>query len=173
MSAPDFSPTDNRSTYDELARMWDRHDPMPPDLPDAVLAAIAMEDLDREYELLHMVQQTRELVGTRSGAEALTVVFSGVSVWLMMQVRAVSQDERRLDGWVSPARRLHVAVRQDGAVWESQADAQGRFELPRIPSGLSRVVLSDLAEPATDGEPDEDPAEEGESLSFATPAFEL
>jgi hypothetical protein len=173
VSESDFSLIDEHTTYEQLMRMWNARDPMPPDLPETVLVALALDDLDHDYELLHLVQQTRELAGTRSQAEALTIVFSGVSVWLMMQVRSLSSSERRLDGWVSPARRLRVSVRQDGATWESRADAQGRFELPRLPSGLSRVVLSDLEEAPADGEPDADPAEEGESLQFATPAFEL
>jgi hypothetical protein len=173
VSESDFSLLDDHTTYDRLTRMWDARDPMPHDLPETVLVALALDDLDADYELLHLVQHTRELAGTRSQSEALTIVFSGVSVWLMMQVRALSPSERRLDGWISPARRLRVSVRQDGVTWESRADAQGRFELPRLPSGLSRVVLSDLDEPPADGEPDEDPAEEGETLQFATPAFEL
>lgn len=173
VSDSDFTLRDEPATYDQLAQMWDTQDPMPPDLPETVLVALSLDDLDHEYELLHLTQRTRELAGTRSQSDALTIVFSGLSVWLMMQVRALSQSERRLDGWISPARRLQVVVRQDGATWESQADAQGRFELPRLPSGLSRVVLTDLDEAPDDAEPDEEPAAEGETVAFATPAFEL
>ena len=46
--------------------MWDERDPMPPGLIDKVLVAIATENLEEEYELLHLVERSREL-GVRRG----------------------------------------------------------------------------------------------------------
>lgn len=154
---------------DELAAMWQSRDPMPAGLVDTVLVALAMEDLDTQYELLHLVERTRELTGARGDTEALTVVFTGGSLSLMLRISPLGDRERRLDGWISPARAAHVSVRQQDSTWDSTADGLGRFEIARMPRGLSRVVLS-AAPAAADGATTLQPPD---APLFATPAFEV
>ncbi|HET8599484.1 MAG TPA: hypothetical protein VFL99_04095 [Segeticoccus sp.] len=159
---------------DELAAMWQAYDPMPAGLAETVLVALAMEDLDQQYELLHLVERTRELAGARGDNEALTVVFTGGELSLMLRISPIGERERRLDGWISPARAARVTVRQQDATWNSTADGLGRFEIARLPSGLSRVVLSAESEAPQSGSADTQattPTEDGHL--FATPAFEV
>jgi len=63
--------------------MWDAYDPMPADLVEQVLVAVATEDLDAEYELLHLVSRTSELAGARGTGDALTISFSGEAFSLL------------------------------------------------------------------------------------------
>src|SRR6478735_1914361 len=92
----------------DLARMWDVRDPMPDDLVEKVLVAIETEDLDREYELLHLMERTRELSGTRGDGEALTIAFSGGSFSLLLRVSEIGTAHCRVDGWVTPAQAMRV-----------------------------------------------------------------
>ncbi|MDE9365750.1 hypothetical protein PZ938_09050 [Luteipulveratus sp. YIM 133132] len=152
----------NDVTYDDLARLWEARDPMPMGLVDKVLVSVAMEDLDAEYELMHLVERSRELVGTRrDNDETLTVVFSGSTCSLMMRVSPLEEGVRRVDGWVSPPRRVRVTMKQEDGEYVAESDAKGRFEIDRVPVGLTRAVITDLAA-----------AEDDQNL-FATPAFEL
>jgi hypothetical protein len=147
--------------------MWQARDPMPSGLAERALVALGMEDLDAQYELLHLVERTRELTGARADSEALTVVFSGGDLSLMLRISPLGDRERRLDGWISPARAARVIVRQQDATWDSSADALGRFEIARMPTGLSRIELS----AASDNGGDTGLAADG--ALFATPAFEV
>lgn len=156
-------PADDGALWRGLATMWDTHDPVPPELVERVLVAIATEDLDAEYELLHLVARTTELVGARGSGDALTISFSGEAFSLLLRVSGLGGDARRVDGWVTPAQEMRVSVRQRGRTVEADVDAGGRFEIPRLPGGMSRFWLT--------GRPASSPGEDQEL--FATPTFEL
>lgn len=150
--------------WGQLAAMWRAVDPMPDTLVERVLVALATEDLDAEYELLHLVERTDRLVGARGAAPALTISFSGATFSLLLRVTGIGTASRRVDGWVTPAHPMRVTVKQDERTWEADVDDSGRFELPRLPGGLSRFWLS--ARGSTS------PSDVGQQL-FATPTFEL
>jgi hypothetical protein len=149
--------------WNELADMWEHQDPMPPGLVETVLVALAIDDIDAEYELLHLVSRTSELAGARGSSDALTISFSGESFALLLRVSGIKSAVRRVDGWVTPARRMRVTVKQKNRSWDAEVDADGRFELARLPGGLSRFWLV--------GERPDGRGEGGEL--FATPTFEL
>ncbi len=157
-------------TYADLADMWSAHDPAPPGLAERALVALEMEDFDAEYELLHIIERGNLLVGTRAAGapekdvatETLTIVFSGNSCSLMLRVGRLDDDHRRVDGWVSPPRSVQITLKQQKGDVQVDSDARGRFEVARMPAGLTRAALScDEEQPA------------GQEQLFATPAFEL
>ncbi len=76
----------DQALWRDLATMWNTRDPMPPELVEQVLVAIATEDLDAEYELLHLVARTTELAGARGSSDALTISFSGEAFSLLLRV---------------------------------------------------------------------------------------
>lgn len=167
----DRNTTDMNATADldaplwgQLAAMWNAVDPMPASLVERVLVALATEDLDTEYELLHLVERTDRLVGARGAAPALTISFSGATFSLLLRVTGIGTAFRRVDGWVTPARSMRITVKQEERTWEADVDDSGRFELPRLPGGLSRFWLSSRGATA--------PADNEQQL-FATPTFEL
>ena len=63
--------TNRDKVFDDLAQMWERRDPMPDGLIDKVLVAMELENLDAEYELLHLVERSRELDGARGVSRRL------------------------------------------------------------------------------------------------------
>ncbi len=152
---------DNDVSRAELAAMWVRHDPMPDGLVEKVLVALATESLDADYELLSLVERSRELEGARGSGESFTITFSRGAFSLLLRVSGISSRSCRVDGWVTPARPMKVTASQQGSSWEAVVDAVGRFEISRLPTGLTRFWL--LADDAPD---------DGDGL-FATPTFEL
>ena len=144
-------------TLRDLAAMWEARDPMPDGLVERVLVAIETEDLDVEYELLHMIQRTEELAGTRGDGEAITISFSGGKISLLLRVSALGHRQGRVDGWVTPAQPMKLSVSQKSKTWDAVVDSFGRFELPKLPTGMARFWLSSHDDKAL----------------FATPTFEL
>src|SRR5262245_23017809 len=156
--------SEHGTSLPDLARMWELRDPMPDDLVEKVLVAIATEDLDAEYEMLHLMERSRELSGARGDAEAMTIAFSAGSFSLLLRVSEIGTPEARqcrIDGWVTPAQAMLVTVSQHEATTEAEVDARGRFEIPRISAGLTRFFLRS-----------QDEGDSAEGL-FATPTFEL
>ncbi len=145
----------------DLAQLWDQRDPVPEDLVEKVLVTIATEDLDTEYEMLHLLERTRELSGARSSGEALTIAFSGGSFSLLLRVSELGTKHCRVDGWVTPAQSMRVTVSQQDLTQEADVDPRGRFEIARMPTGLTRFFLRSS-----------DPGGAGDGM-FATPTFEL
>jgi hypothetical protein len=155
--------SENGISLRELASMWEDRDPMPGDLVEKVLVTIETEDLDREYELLHLMERTRELAGARGDGDALTIAFSGGSFSLLLRVSELGTKHCRIDGWVTPAQSMRVTVTQQDSTQEAEVDARGRFEIPRMPTGFTRFFLR---------------TEDGDTVGsatgmFATPTVEL
>ncbi|MDX6297805.1 MAG: hypothetical protein QOI51_1662 [Nocardioidaceae bacterium] len=159
-------PDEDAELWRDLATMWEARDPMPANLVEHVLVALATEDLDREYELLHLMQRTDRLAGARGTngtADAVTITFSGESFALLLRVSGTGGGSRRMDGWVTPAREMRVTVKQAARTWEADVDAHGRFEIPQLPGGPTRCwfVAKHSSQPNDEQE------------LFATPTFEL
>jgi hypothetical protein len=151
---------DRDPLFTDIAAMWEAHDPMPSGLVDKVLVAIETENLDAEYELLHLVERSRELAGARGVGDAVTIAFSGGAFSLLLRVSAIGDKACRVDGWVSPPQPMRVRITQQTRTFQALVDALGRFEISRLPTGLTRFWLL-----SADGEESE--------RSFATPTFEL
>lgn len=146
-----------------VRQAWNALDPVPEGLVERMQALVASEDADLDYELLVLVERSRELAGTRGGSPAYTLQFAHGDVALL--VRAAGAEEgtagARLDGWLAPAVAMTVrAARVDdgGGEWHVEADHRGRFEFKNLPSGLFRLFLT--------------PRDAG-ARPFGTPAFEL
>jgi len=142
--------------FTDLKAMYETLDPPPAHLTDAMIAAVATEDLDHEYELLSLLSRTTELVGTRGpgdqGPGPLTIEFAYDDVTVLVRVSdGPAEGTRRIDGWITPA--------ADGGVRIAHGDDEftadltgGRFELDEIPTGLVRIWFDvedrdDLATP--------------------------
>lgn len=149
-------------SLDALAQMWRAHDPAPEGLADRVLVGLAMERIDEEYELLHLVERSSHLAGTRKAAESpLSISFVGAQVSLLLRVSRVGA-ARRVDGWLAPAQAASVTFRGVDAELQVSVDEHGRFEIPTVAAGLVRVVVETVPEPDSDA-----------TTLFVTPAVEL
>jgi hypothetical protein len=131
--------------YDQLARMWREHDPMPPGLVERMqLLARAEAELvatDWDYEMMQLVERSEELAGARGAA--FTLRFSHGDVELLLRIDR-GPDVSRIDGWVVPALPMSVsAVEPDGAdrTGTFEVGDSGRFEITGLAPGLARLRL--------------------------------
>lgn len=146
-----------------VRQAWTEMDPVPEHLVAKMQAVVASETLsDLDYELLVLVERSRELAGTRGGS-AYTLQFAHGDVALL--VRAAGPEDGttggRLDGWLAPAIAMNVRatrVGDGGGDWDVEADHRGRFEFKNLPAGLFRLFLT--------------PRDAG-ARPFGTPAFEI
>lgn len=139
-------PHDDSVLFARLREMWSRRDPVPNDLVDSVLVALATERLVEEYVLLTMLETGDRLAGVRGGgadASGSTKVFefADATVTVMLRVSALSESRRRVDGWLAPAVPVSVGLQQGIHEWMTSVSAEGRFEFDDIPAGPVRLLL--------------------------------
>lgn len=133
-----------------INRMYSELDPPPAGLTERVLAALAVDDLDLEYELLTMVHRSQQLAGVRSGDDQkLVMEFTAPGVTVMLRISPVDAGHRRIDGWVTrtadakgDSPELAASLWQEGATHTSSVGTHGRFEFARVPRGLTRLDLN-------------------------------
>jgi hypothetical protein len=145
--------------------VYDDHDPAPTGLVERMqgVARDAVDDLglSMDVELMTLLEQSTELVGTRT-AEAVTrsvytLRFVHGQVDLLLRV-APAGESSRIDGWVVPPEPITVRVlHDDGSIHGALVSESGRFDIPDVPVGLVRLRL----EPHDDRPP------------FVTPSFEI
>lgn len=133
---------------DELQAMWQRTDPMPEDLPDRIIAAMAMDDLD--FELLSLT--SAETAGVRGG-EAQVLECSTDDLTLMVRISEEPDGTRRLDGWSEGVREVELLTESGTRV--TGVSETGRFEFDDLPTGPVRLRLR------------------GNDKGFETPEFEV
>jgi hypothetical protein len=143
------TPTDD-DLLQAVADLYADLDPAPADLADGVLARLAVQDLEREYELLTLVERIDLSAGTRSGDDtettaAVALEFAGTSYRVLVRISTVD-GQRRLDGWVVPAVPMRVFLGPPGdaradARQSAYADRDGRFEFPAPANGEVRLWL--------------------------------
>ncbi|WP_407361587.1 hypothetical protein [Microbacterium sp. LBN7] len=151
-----MSDHEDAEVFARLRTLWREVDPMPADLIDRMVAAVAADGLTREYALLTLVEG--ELGAVRGDADALTLQFSDGTTSILLHVTTTATGRRRVDGWVDTATAEIVLTQGERSVSTSPAET-GRFVFDEVPPGLTRVRL-------TTGEGDA-------TRTLATPQFEL
>lgn len=146
----------DRQTLAALKRMWERVDAPPADLAERMIAAIAVDDLSREYALLTEVSP--EHAAVRTEQERLTLQFSDDSTSVLLHVSATESGSRRVDGWSEPA-VLAARLSQGSREWAAVLNDEGRFAFTDVAPGLSAVRLIVRMD--------------GELREFITPQFEV
>ncbi|MBN9155100.1 MAG: hypothetical protein J0I44_05455 [Microbacterium sp.] len=136
METEDFAA--DAALFARLRAVWEEVDPVPVDLVDRMVAAVAVEDLSREYALLTLVES--ELANTRGETDTLTLQFSDGDTSVLLHVSATESGEHRIDGWVDAA-ALAVKLTQGDREWNADLGDHGRFSFDAVPSGVARVRL--------------------------------
>jgi hypothetical protein len=134
-----------------VADLYADLDPAPADLADGVLARLAVQDLETEYELLTLVDRIDTRVGTRGEHEPETsatvaLEFAGATYRVLVRISNGDDGQRRLDGWVVPALPMRVFLGPQGDALahtrqSAYADREGRFEFPAAMTGEVRLWL--------------------------------
>ncbi len=144
--------------FARLREMWEAADPVPDDLVDRMVAAVAVEDLSREYEELTLVESSA-LDVVRSEADTATLQFSDGRTSVLLHVAATDDGTCRVDGWVD-AEALAIRLSQGDREWSAAAGEHGRFEFGAVPAGISRLRIVVRAV-------------DGTLTEFQTPQFEV
>jgi hypothetical protein len=134
-----------------VAELYAELDPAPADLSDGVLARLAVQDLETEFELFTLVQPVDTLAGTRRDEEPETnatvaLEFAGSTYRVLLRISDTDEGGRRLDGWVVPALPMRVFLGPQGDALahtrqSAYADREGRFEFPGATRGEVRLWL--------------------------------
>lgn len=156
METEDFAA--DAALFARMRAMWQDVDPVPADLIDRMVAAVAVEDLSREYALLTLVENS-ELSAVRSATDTATLQFSDGTTSVLVHVTATEDGSRRIDGWVDAA-ALAIRLSQGEREWSTKPGEHGRFAFENVPSGVSRLRL--VVRGA-----------DGELHDFQTPQFEV
>lgn len=143
--------------FARLREAWTQLDPVPADLVDRMVAAVAVVDLTREYEMLTLVHPT--LAAVRSESETTTLQFSDGTTNVLLHVSAAAGGRRRLDGWVDAVPLAIMLVQGDAEVSTASGE-NNRFAFEDVAPGLSHVRL--VVRGA-----------EGDMREFHTPQFEI
>ena len=122
-----------------LRRMWEKVDPAPAEMIDRMVAAVAVEDLSREYALLTLVE-TSELAAVRGETDTATLQFSDGTTSVLLHVTATEGGDRRVDGWVD-ATALAIRLIQGDREWSAEPGEHGRFAFDEVTPGMARLRL--------------------------------
>jgi hypothetical protein len=125
--------------FARLRSVWERVDPVPAELIDRMVAAVAVEDLSREYALLTLVEGA-EVSAVRGETDTLTLQFSDGTTSVLLHVTATENGRRRVDGWVDGT-ALAGRLAQGDQAWAADAGENGRFAFDDVTPGVSRIRL--------------------------------
>lgn len=155
MDTEDFAA--DAALFARMRLMWQEVDPAPADLVDRMVAAVAVEDLSREYALLTLVEG--DLAAVRGESDTATLQFSDGTTSVLLHVSVTEDGARRIDGWVDAA-ALAIRLVQGDREWSTDPGEHGRFAFDSVPPGVSRLrlVVRDAG---------------GEMHDFQTPQFEV
>ena len=139
-----MSPDDDQ-LLDAIADLYAELDPAPDDLAEGVLARLAVEDLETEYELLTLVERVDDASGTRDrrGAAPAThasvaLEFAGSSYRVLVRISTVdgAPPTRRLGRSRRAAAGLPRPARATGQARQSAtSDARRPLRVPRPDDG--------------------------------------
>lgn len=136
METEDFAA--DAALFARMRRMWEDVDPMPAELVDRMVAAVAVEDLSREYALLTLVEGT--LAAVRGESDTATLQFSDGTTSVLVHVTATEGGGRRVDGWVDAA-ALAIRLIQADREWAADPGEHGRFAFDEVTPGVARLRL--------------------------------
>jgi len=136
METEDFAA--DAALFARMRRMWQDVDPVPADLVDQMVAAVAVADLSREYALLTLVEGT--LAAVRGETDTATLQFSDGTTSVLLHVTATEDGDRRVDGWVDAA-ALAIRLVQGDREWSADPGEHGRFAFDDVTPGVARLRL--------------------------------
>src|SRR5690606_3050097 len=106
------SPAADAALFRALRRAWETVDPVPVDLVDRMVAAVAADGLAQEYALLTLVE-SEAATAVRGEADMLTLQFSDGTTNVLIHLTATESDRHRLDGWVDGPAQSVVLIQHD------------------------------------------------------------
>ena len=136
--------TEDTRLLDDLRDMWWRADPPPPTLTPAMVAAVAVADLDQEWELLVLVRDSADepAAHVRGLATARVLYFTAVEGWSLDTEIDDGQVRGQLLDFDGDMGAVQVTLEtRDGQTWTTGLDEVGFFALQAEPTGSIRFVV--------------------------------
>jgi len=116
METEDFAA--DAALFARMRRMWEDVDPVPADLVDQMVAAVAV----------------------RGETDTATLQFSDGTTSVLLHVTATEGGDRRVDGWVD-ATALAIRLIQGDREWSAEPGEHGRFAFDEVTPGMARLRL--------------------------------
>jgi len=135
----------DRVLLDRLAAVAGRLDPVPADLDDRVLFALALDDGDAvAAEVARLSDEQLVGSGARAPERTRTITFDADSRTIMVTLVERPDGTVRIDGWLAPAVAVPVELRSGGAGADAatetvSSDEAGRFVFEGVPHGLAQL----------------------------------
>jgi hypothetical protein len=123
---------------DEVRQGWETVDPMPSDLIDRIQFAIDLNAVDVEVSRL---VELREPVAARADEHTRLITFQSTSLSIMVSLDPRTDGTQRIDGWITPGAPHKVELRSQNGSRTAAADAEGRFSLEDVRSGVVQIVV--------------------------------
>lgn len=136
--------TDDTRLLDDLRDMWRLVDPPPPGLTGVMIAAVAVTDLDQEWELLVLVRDSADepAAQVRGLATARVLYFAAVEGWSLDTEIDDGQVRGQLLDFAGDVGSVEVTLEiRDGQSWTTGLDEFGFFAIQAEPTGFVRFVL--------------------------------
>lgn len=148
-TSPSGMRQEDRELLGDIRALFSSVDPPPDDLVVGVLARLATEQADLEYELLTLVENADPLVGARATAlndHVWVLEYRSDTCQVRLRIAATDQ-ERRIDGWVVTDEPMQIRLEPwDGAsairAQQTSLDEHGRFAFADTGTGQARVLLT-------------------------------
>lgn len=136
--------TEDTRLLDDLRDMWWRADPPPPTLTPAMVATVAVADLDQEWELLVLVRDSADepVAPVRGLATARVLYFTAVEGWSLDTEVDGDQVRGQLLDYDGDLDAVEVTVEtRGGQSWTTGLDEVGFFAIQARPRGSVRFVV--------------------------------
>jgi hypothetical protein len=146
---------------EEVARVFEQVDPVPPDLVDRVKFSLALDEMYSEVARITRMSVDALAVRSEPTSEVRTetLTFSADELTVMVSISRGGRTGLRIDGWVAPPAPTTVQLRLQDETRELVTDESGRFVLEGIPDGFAQMTFRPVSD-------------EGRG-SVVTPVFEL
>ena len=125
---------------DGIRALFERLDPMPPELPERVRFSLAMRGLESEVAR-QVTEEDPRLVGARGAGESRTVTFDSASLSIVIRIEENKNGSVRIDGWLAPPQPRDIEMQTSAETLSVASDEQGRFAFDEVPAGTARLVV--------------------------------
>jgi hypothetical protein len=130
-----------------VARAWDTVDPVPPDLVERAVFAVALDEVMAEVARIQRLP-SGDLAGVRSTQVATSMTFTVQGSTMMVTIGDDEGGTHRLDGWVTSEDTsggdFTVVLHLPDATRSVDATG-GRFAFDRVPGVMVQFVVEDRA----------------------------
>lgn len=130
---------DDERLFVALREMWEAADPVPATLADRMVAAVAVDDLSRDFALLELLDAP-EQVSVRAATDENVLHFGDDDVGVLVRV-TTRGGMCRLDGWSDPP-VVAARLAQENREWEADVSGTGQFSFDDVQRARTHLRMA-------------------------------